>query len=564
MTTEKEPPHIKALSPLAIGDYRLLWTASLFFNIGTWLQITAASWLMWELTSSATWVGWMNGSRTLPLLFLALPAGVMADRLDRLKVLSVTQTTMGFVALTMALLTWAGWISPLVLLVLGLGLGVGTAFRAPAWHSLVPEIVPQPMVPTAVALNSVAFNIARAIGPALGGALVAAAGAAAAFGINAASYGLFIGAIVIVRSRLATRTGDTSKVGNAMITGLRYARHTPAFRRILMVSIAFAIGTAVLQAMLPVRTEELGLEVGSYGIMLGSMGAGAAFGGVTLGRSTRRLGDNSIAWSIALTGVAGVVAGLAPSLWLMLPPMFAAGTFWVWTLSSLNSSVQLLAPEWVRGRAVSLWLLSHGGMVPFGAILSGVIADRVGAGSSMVILSTATIVLGLLAIRRGLENPTTVSPPEFTERKVHDHPGEMASADGPVLVSNTWTIPEESLSEFFALMRDVRLARLKTGGTRWLLFQEVGSSDRFSETFLVPSWDEHLSQHQRIDDEMLATLRRARALDESEDGPTSRHFMGIDPDDPRLPTRDGSEHDALHASDGSLPLSVRRVGRSSR
>lgn len=559
MTAEvdSETPDVKALSPLGIPDYRLLWTASLFSNIGSWLQITAGSWLMWELTSSATWVGWMNGTRSLPLLFLALPAGVLADRMDRLKVLGITETTTGVVALAMAILTWVGWMSPLPLLLLGLAIGAFGAVRAPAWHSLAPELVPRPMVPAAVALNSVAFNIARAIGPAIGGALVAAAGAAWAFGINAVSYVLIIAAVFTVGGRLPARTRDSAKVGNAIVTGLRYARHTPAFSRLLVLSMLFALGTSVLQAMLPVRTEELGLEVGAYGIMLGSMGAGAACGGVLLGRATRVLGANSIAFSVALTGVAGVVVGLAPTLWLTVPPMFAAGMFWVWTLSSLNSSIQMLAPEWVRGRAVSLWLLAHGGMTPVGSILSGMTADEAGAGTSMVIFSAATIVVGLLALRSGLANPDTVTPPEFTQRSVHPHPEQPPTDEGPVLVTNTWTIRDEDLPEFFQVMSEVRLARLKTGGSRWQLYQELGSHDQYSETFTVASWEEHLNQHQRIDDDMIATLRRARALDVSEDGPTSRHFMGVDPYSPRPPTRDGSVHDALHAADGSLPLSVR-------
>jgi MFS family permease len=561
--TVDEPLEAGALGPLRIRDFRLLWGASLFSNIGTWLQVTAGAWLMWELTASPTWVGWMTGSRNLPMLFLALPAGVFADRFDRLRVLGFMQGSMGGIALTMALLTWAGWMTPLLLLLLGLAMGFCGALAAPSWHSLVPDLVPRHLVPTAVALNSVAFNVARTIGPALGGVLVAALGAAAAFGVNGLSYGIIIAAVLAVSKSLPPQTRDSGKVGNAMLTGIRFARHTPAFRRVLMVSILFALGTAVLQAMLPVRTEELGLEVGAYGLMLGSMGVGAAIGGVTLTRASQRLGASSIPVTIGLTGAAGVCVGLAPNLVLTMAAMAVAGLFWVWTQASLNSTVQLMAPGWVRGRAVSLWLLAHGGMVPIGAILSGVVAEQIGAGGSMVVLSAATVALGLGAGRLGMASPTGVTPPEFTNRRVHPHPAPPSPSDGPVMVVNTWTIPDEALDDFLDVMREVRLARLKTGGSRWQLYQELGGDGAYSETFIVASWEEHLKQHERIDDDTVAAIRRARQLDASTTGPTARHFLGVDPMLPATTRRRvvaGTDHESLHAADGSLPAAPRRAG----
>ena len=557
-----QPLESGALDPLRIREFRLLWGASMFSNIGTWLQVTAGAWLMWELTASPAWVGWMTASRSLPMLFLALPAGVFADRFDRLRVLGSMQSALGAIALLMALLTSVGWMTPLLLLLLGLTMGFCGSLAAPSWHSLVPDLVPRPLVPNAVALNSVAFNVARTIGPALGGVLVATLGAAAAFGVNGLSYGIIIAAVLAVSKSLPPQTRDSGRVGNAMLTGIRFARHTPPFRRVLIVSILFALGTAVLQAMLPVRTEELGLEVGAYGLMLGSMGVGAAVGGFTLSRASRRLGASSIPVTIGLTGAAGVCAGLAPNLALTMAAMAVAGLFWVWTQASLNSTVQLMAPAWVRGRAVSLWLLAHGGMVPVGAILSGVVAERIGAGSSMVVLSVATVALGLGAGRIGMASPTGVTPPEFTNRRVHPHPAPPSPSDGPVMVVNTWTIPEDSLEAFLEVMREVRLARLKTGGSRWQLYQEMGGDGAYSETFIVPSWEEHLKQHERIDDETVAAIRRARQLDTSESGPIARHFLGVDPMLPaeaRQRAVAGADHESLHAADGSLPA-ARRTG----
>lgn len=542
-----------AFSPLRVGQFRTLWTASLFSNLGSFFQITAGSWLMWELTASPAWVGWMTASRNLPLLLLALPAGVLADRLNRPRMLATTQTFMGLTAATMAVLAWAGRLGPGSLLALGLALGVGTAFHAPAWQSLVPDLVPRGMVTSAVALNSVSFNAARAIGPALGGIVVATAGAAFAFGINAFSYVFTITAILFVGRKMASGTHDGSSARRAMITGLRYAAHTRSLRRLLLVGTVFALSTAVLQAMLPVRTEELGRDAGAYGLLLGMMGAGAAVGGLALGRLNRRLLSRSIPTSIMLTGTAGVIVGLAPNLGVAAAGMFTVGIFWVSTLANLNGTIQLMSPDWVRGRAVSIWLLAHAGMVPVGAILSGQIAEGIGAGNSMVVLSAVAIVLGVTMRLLGMPDPTRIAAPEFSERRSHAHP----EADGgPVMVVNTWHIRDEQLPEFLEIMAQVRAVRLRTGGSRWQMYKHAGQTYTYIETFGVATWSEHLHQHERIDDAMASVFARARRLDHSPSGPVSRHYLGFDITDDDLSSWDGigTHHEALHATDGSVPL----------
>ncbi|MDH3190168.1 MAG: MFS transporter, partial [Acidimicrobiia bacterium] len=221
-----------AFAPLRVGEFRTLWTASLFSNLGSFIQITAGSWLMWELTASPAWVGWMTAARNLPLLLLAIPAGVLADRLDRTRVLATSQLAMGLVAGVMAVLTWMGWMGPGLLLLLGIALGVGVAFTAPTWQSLVPDLVPRAMVTSAVALNSVSASSARAIGPAIGGILVATVGASAAFGLNAVSYLFMVAAFILVGRGVATRNYDGSSMSRAVVTGLRFAAHTPPFRRL--------------------------------------------------------------------------------------------------------------------------------------------------------------------------------------------------------------------------------------------------------------------------------------------------------------------------------------------
>lgn len=524
--SDGSPGSSETFAPLRIGGFRALWTASLFSNLGSFFQVTAGSWLMWELTASPAWVGWMTASRNLPLLLLALPAGVLADRFNRATMLAVTQIGMTVVALTMAVLTGTGHITPLLLLLLGICLGVGVSFHAPAWQALVPDLVPRAMVTSAVALNSISFNVARALGPALAGALVAALGAALAFGINAASYVAVAFVVTAIGRGFTAADDDGGSVLKALSAGVRFARHTRAFRRLLVLGTLFALGTAVLQAMLPVRAEELGSSAGGYGILLGMMGAGAAIGGTRVSWFNQRLGNRSIPLTVLLTGIAGILAGRAGSLIMMAASMFVVGIFWLLTLASLTAAVQMMAPDWVRGRAVSIWLFAHAGMVPVGAVLSGLLADRIGGGATMTLLSGLTALLGMGLMLMRIESPATIRAPEFSRvRRGHHHPEEEG---GPVLIANTWTIGEHDVTEFIQVMREVKLVRLATGASRWQLFRQAGESTTYTEVYMMSSWDEHLRQHQRIDDESAALIGRARRLDVSSEGPTAFHLLGVD------------------------------------
>jgi hypothetical protein len=409
------------------------------------------------------------------------------------------------------------------------------------------------MVTTAVALNSVSFNAARAIGPALAGAVVATLGAGFAFGVNAASYVGVIAVLIFVGRDIASRERDRTSLLRAVTTGVRFARHTRAFRRLLLLGSMYAMGTAVIQAMLPVRTEELGQDAGTYGLLLGMMGAGAAFGGVSLSHIRRRMEAHFIPLAIVLTGVAGILAGLAPNTLLILVPMFLAGLFWIWTLSTINATIQLMAPDWVRGRAVSMWLLAYAGIVPIGSVLSGLVADQIGAGLTMVVLSGGTIGVGIWARFLGVEDPSTVRVPAFTVTHRH-HDAHPDVEGGPIMVSNTWTVSANKRQEFLTLMESVRELRLKTGGYRWALYRLVGSGAVFDETYLVRSWDEHLAQHKRVDDEAAAVLARAARLDRSISGPTARHLVAVDPADgtgSRPLEREEVVHERMIPSDDS-------------
>ncbi|MEX1124449.1 MAG: MFS transporter [Acidimicrobiia bacterium] len=543
-----------SVAPLRIDSFRTLWIASLLSAIGSFIQSVAGSWLMFEMTRSNTWVGLMVASSTLPLLFFALAAGALADMFDRTKLMLTAQVIMGASALAMTIFTANDSITPGLLLGLGLVLGTGVALNLPTWQAMLPDLVPRMMIPSAVALQSAGFNVARAVGPAIGGALIATFGPAIGFGINAVTYAAVIVALLLVGKTLSTQERDTTSFGTAVSLGVRYARFTPVFRRLLLLVSLFAITSAVVQAVLPGHTETLGGDAGALGLLLGAMGAGALLGAFVRQRFVGRLGRRAPMATITLFGLSGIGVGLAPSIAWASVFMFVSGAFWVLTLTNLNATAQLMAPQWIRGRAMSLYSLAFGGILPLGAILGGIVADAVGTGAAMVVLSIGTVALGLAAPAFNIPSLDEVESPEFSaERQPPVH--EETTEGGPVVILNTWTIDESDFAEFTELMNEVRMVRLRTGAYSWSLFRNASTPTRLTEMFATGSWEEHLAQHRRIDDVSAALIARARAFDRA-DGPVTRHLIGIDVEDPPNFDQLLLTHERMHQTDGSIPTMV--------
>ncbi len=544
---------VDTVAPLRIRRFRTLWVASIFSNVGSFLQAVAASWLMLELTGSATWVGLMAASATLPLLFLALAAGAFADMFDRRWVLVAAQSVMGASAAAMAILTVIDRITPGVLLTLGLLLGVGLAFNLPAWQATVPDLVPRGMVASAVALNSVAFNVARAVGPALGGLLIVVAGPEVAFGLNALSYLGVITVLIALAKVMPTPDREETSMVNAIALGVRFARFTPQFRRVLALGAMFAMTSAVVQSMLPNRTEELGGDAGAFGLLLGAMGLGALVGGFTRGAITSRLGGATLPVAVGLFGIAGTALGLVGSIELAVVTLLFAGVAWVWTLATLNATAQLMSPEWVRGRAMSLYTLSFVGVLPLGSILSGWIADWIGADGANIVLGLCAMVVGfVVAPLLRIPSLNDVEPPEFDENR--RQPDHVVTVGGPVMITTNWEIDHRNLQEFLDKMKQVRLVRLRTGAYRWRLYRDASDPHRLTELFLTVSWEEHVAQHRRIDDASAAVLRSARSFDVN-GRPTTTHRIAVDVEDPDNWEELLDAHSEYHQSDGSIPLS---------
>jgi MFS family permease len=335
-----------AWSPLQHPFFRALWLASVVSNIGTWMQNVGAAWLMTSLTPSPILVALVQAVTSLPVFFAALPAGALADVVDRRRLLLWTQGWMLVAAAMLGVLTLIGRTSPGALLALTFALGLGAAMNAPAWQAIIQELVPLPELPAAVALNSVGFNLARAVGPALGGLVVATAGTGAVFLLNAAS---FLGVMVVLsRWQRAPRESElpAEHVLGAMQAGMRYVRYAPALQALLVRAGVFILGGSALWALLPLLAQnQLGLDAGGYGVLLGCLGAGAVAGAVLLPRARQRVSaDLLVASATVLFAAVMLTLAFLHHIVLLCAAMGMAGVAWMMLTSTFNVAAQTVVP----------------------------------------------------------------------------------------------------------------------------------------------------------------------------------------------------------------------------
>ncbi|MFV0306205.1 MAG: MFS transporter [Desertimonas sp.] len=497
-------------TPLRNKVFRALFAAQLASNIGSFFQSVAAAWLMGDLSSSPTLVALIPTAALLPVLALGLPAGALADIVDRRTLLLGTQLWMVSTAGALAALTLLDLVTPAVLLALTFAIGVGAALMGPAWQAIQPDLVPPEEFPQAVALSSMTFNAGRAIGPALGGVLVAAAGPGWAFVVNAAS---FLGtAAVLYRwhpSRSAVRLPAETLTG-ALRAGWRYGINAPLFRAVLVRTAVFAIPAAAIQALLPaVVRDRLEMGSGGYGLMLGCFGIGAVGAAVVRPRIDAALpADRLLLASTAVVTGCIVVVGTGDHVWLVGPALFVAGAAWTTATVTLNVSAQRALPWWVRARGLGMYMVVLAGGIAVGSAVWGAIAGWSIPAAHLA--AAATLALGAATVFRwriGTVAELDLRPAQPTEPMVTLQP---EATDGPVLVTVAYRVPEPSHAEFATMMERVERDRRRSGAEQWGLFRDLADTDLFVETFVVATWAEHLRQHQRRTVNADVMLQRAK------------------------------------------------------
>ena len=388
-----------AWDPLREPLFRSLWLAAVISYTGTWMQNVGAGWLMTQLTTSPFMVGLVQAATTLPVFLVILPAGALADMVDRRRFLLITQAWMVAAAGALGVLTLAGHVTPWMLLLLTFLLGFGAVMNDPAWQAITPEIVCAENHPPAVALNSVGYNVARAVGPALGGAVIAATSSGIAFLMNAAS---FFGVIFFLYrwKRPSVEHAETGRVVESMRVGFRYARRTPVVISVLVRTGAFSLAASSLLALLPLIAHHCQYGATGYGLLLGSFGFGALAGAALLPRLRTRLSvDGLVAAAVvvfaAMTFAAGRMEGFA---WLAVA-LFTAGMAWIGILACLNVAAQTMSPPSMRARALSLYILVLQGGMALGSAFWGALATKFGIPTAMLVSSVA-LLAGLGTVRR--------------------------------------------------------------------------------------------------------------------------------------------------------------------
>ena len=500
-TTDRGRPSARAASPWAPLRHRVflaLFVAQLASNIGTLMQNVGSAWLMGDLGASASLVALVQTAIFLPVLLVGIPAGALADIVDRRRLLIVTQAWMMVSALTLAVLAFLDVINPALLLGLTFALGVGTALNGPAWLAIQPDLVPREDFGQAVALGSLTYNVGRAVGPAIGGLVVAAAGPAWVFLLNAAS---FVGILaVLTRWRPPVRETRLPAESLAAATrgALRYGVNAPRLRGILIRTAAFVVPAAALQALLPtVVRERLDMGSGRYGILLGCFGLGAISTVVLRPRLEARFSYDALhAGATVATAATLVVQGLVPVFWVLALALFFGGCAWTTANTTTNISAQNSLPSWVRARGLGVYLVAITGGVSIGSAVWGAVADWSLVGAHLV--AAGVSVAGLAAVRRwplARAVPLDLSVVPGNEPEVVLRPQDT---DGPVLVTVVYVVPEDDVDAFLDAMRPVQGHRRRTGAYRWELFRDLAAPEQFVEAFHVQSWAEHLRQHQRL------------------------------------------------------------------
>jgi MFS family permease len=488
--------------------------ASLASNFGGLIQSVGASWLMATIAGSAELVALVQASTTLPIMLFSLAAGAIADNYERRTVMLVAQLFMLVVSVVLTIFTSLGWVTPWLLLTFTFLIGCGAALNGPAWQSSVGEMVPRADLPAAIALNSMGFNLARSVGPALGGLIVAAGGAAAAFAANSLSYFALIAVLFRWKPRSSPRTLPPERLGIAMSAGLRYVRMSPTIRTVLTRAFVFGFGASAVQALMPLVARDL-VQGGpvTFGLLLGAFGAGAVTGALVSGRVRQILSVEALVRvSFVGFGLCAIVAALSSARPLTMAAMALGGACWVLALSTFNVTIQLSAPRWVVGRALALYQTAAFGGLALGSWIWGLLAEAFGPGDALLISAVAHaagLAIGLFRPLPEFEEADLDPLRRWVEPKVAL---DIQPRSGPIVISIEYLISEEDVVEFLAVMAERRRVRRRDGARHWTLLRDLENPDMWIERYHTPTWLDYVRYNQRVTQADARIGDRLRAL----------------------------------------------------
>lgn len=518
--SEPSAPRPSFLAPLNSPIFRAVWIASLASNFGGLIQSVGASWMMTSI-GTAEMVALVQASVTLPIMLFSLPAGALADTIDRRKLMLGAQGFMLAVSVALSLCAWFGWISPWGLLLFTFLIGCGTALNGPAWQASVGEMVPRRDLAGAVALNSMGFNLARSVGPAVGGLIVAAAGAAAAFTVNTFSYLGLITVLARWRPERPVRTLPREGLRVAMGAGLRYVAMSRPIGAVLIRALLFGFAASAVQALMPlVARDAMGGGPLTYGLLLGAFGVGAVSGAVASTRLRHRFSNEVIVRGACVVfGLAAVVLAVSPWLAVGMAALAVAGAGWVLALSTFNVTVQMSAPRWVVARALALYQMAAFGGMALGSWAWGLAAGAEGLLVALCAAGALQIGCALLGLRIRLPSTSGLNLEPIGRWTEPDLALEIQPRSGPVVITIEYVIDEADIDEFLAAMADRRRIRRRDGARHWTLLRDLADPRIWIERYQTPTWLDYIRHNQRITQADAAVTDHVRALHRGPDKP---------------------------------------------
>ncbi|GAB3639188.1 MFS transporter [Hymenobacter arcticus] len=518
-------------TPFTYSLFRAIWIASLVSNVGTWMQNVAGVWLVTTLTTSALLVALMQTATSLPAFLLSMPAGAIGDLIDRRKLLLFTQGFMAVVALGLGAFALSGAIRAIDVLGFTFLLGMGAALNGPIWQTVTTELVPRPVLPFAITLNGVSNNIARAIGPAVGGLIIAYYQPGWVFILNGVS---FIGTWLVVynwKRAVQHEGGPAENFSGALRAGIRYVQYSPPLVAVLVRTFAFSFGASAMWALLSVVVaRRLHLQSGSYAVMLSWLGAGAVSGAFLIGKIGHRLNMNQrvLLGSSVFVGTNLCLALVSSEYWLF-PVMFLTGTAWLITMTSFSTSVQLHVPKWVQARAVSIYMLVFQAGMSLGSIVWGELADWANTEVALLVAAGWMLAGLALALPFPMHQPEGLdfSPAEQWSDQLPENEDTIGPDDGPVVVMIDYDVAPADHAAFRLAAQHLTRLRLRDGALRAGVFSDVSQPARITEFFYVATWAEHERQHHRFTRDDQQVEAEVRRFHQGEAPPRVTHFLSF-------------------------------------
>ena len=493
------PPSLGIFSPLRYAVFRRIWTASLLSNLGLLVLGVGAAWMMTKISSSTGMVALVQTSLMLPVALVSTPAGAIADMFDR-RIVGLVALSIALVgSVSLSALAWLGVMTPALLLVSCFIIGSGMALFGPAWQASVSEQVPAEALPAAVALNGISYNIARSFGPAIGGVIVASAGAVAAFITNALLYLPLLIVLFFWRRLKEPSRLPPERLARAVISGVRYIFHSPPIRIVLGRTLVTGIAGGSVSALMPIVARDL-LHGGAqtYGIILGAFGMGAVVGAVNISKLRGRLGDEvSIRLCMIVMGLCVALVAISRVRVLSGSALVFAGAGWTASVTLFNVGVQLAAPRWVAGRALAAYQAAITGGIALGSWMWGSIANVIGVEGALLISGAALVASPLLGL--WMRMPTVSGPNELSLDVLADPEVRLSLTprSGPIVVEIEYRVDPAKARLFYAVMQHVQLSRQRNGAYGWSIARDIADPELWTERYHCPTWHDYLRQRSR-------------------------------------------------------------------